>query len=158
MPIISKICLVITLVLLAIPAGAKAQLACPMIGCLDGFTIEISPDYRWKQGDYQFDFIIDGKNLSCKGRLPFSSCEQQIKCSGEGVLITESGCMLPAEGHGYGNISLSSSPKYVALTIKRSGFIIGKSDWHPDYKISTPNGKQCEPTCRQATVSIKLAD
>lgn len=142
---------------LLLAGNAHAQMACTQMGCVDGLTVSIAPDYQWKPGNYAFDFTIDGKLLKCKGALPLKSCDaHNITCDGDGVMITESGCALPADAHGFGDIMLGSGPSSVALTISRDGKPIGQGDWNVKYQTAAPNGPECGPVCHQATVKLDI--
>lgn len=144
-------------VLYAASAQAQPQQACTEIGCLDGLTISTSLDYVWKPGKYNFDFLIDGRAVKCTGALPLKPCEtHSITCSEEGVMITESGCALPADAQGFGDIMLGSGPRTIKLTITRDGESIAAGNWAPKYQTSQPNGPACGPVCRQATVKLDL--
>lgn len=142
---------------LLLAGSAHAQMGCTQIGCVDGITISISPDYQWKPGIYAFNFTIDGKSIKCKGTLPLASCEgHNLTCDGEGVLITESGCALPPDAHGFGDIMLESSGSSLALNISRDGQSIAHGNWRVQYNTSQPNGAGCGPICRQATVTLDI--
>jgi hypothetical protein len=149
--------LIIIAALLLVASPAQAQQACTEMGCMNGLTIDVPLDYRWQPGAYVFDFNLDGKAVRCTGSLPLKSCDQpSITCSAEGVMIMESGCALPKNGHGFGMITIDSSPASASIKITRSGQMIAQNSWKPAYQITRPNGPRCEPTCRQATVSLTL--
>jgi hypothetical protein len=140
--------------LLLMVISAQAQRPCTEIGCMNGLTIDVPLDYRWQSGAYVFDFDLDGKAVRCTGNLPLKSCDQRsLTCNAEGVMIMESGCALP-NGHGFGMITIDSSPASASLKITHNGQTIAQSSWKPAYKITQPNGPRCEPTCRQANVSL----
>jgi hypothetical protein len=143
-------------VLLLMANPAQAQRPCTEIGCMNGLTIDVPLDYRWQPGAYVFDFNLDGKAVRCTGSLPLKSCDQRsLTCTAEGVMIMESGCALP-DGHGFGMITIDSSPASASVRITHNGQTIAQSSWKPAYQITQPNGPRCEPTCRQATVSLTL--
>lgn len=142
---------------LLLAGSAQAEQACTEIGCVDGLTVSIPPDYPWQPGDYTFDFTVDGKPLHCKGSLPLASCENRnITCDGDGVMIMESGCALPKDTHEFGDIMLETGPSALALTITRNGETIAKGNWQVRYNTSQPNGAGCGPVCRQATVNLDI--
>lgn len=146
-----------TLALLLWAGPANAQMACTLIGCIDGLTIDMPADQRWEPGRYVFDVTLDGRSIRCTGALPLKTCEERsLTCNAGGVMITESGCAMPADSHGFGPIAIASGPSSIALTIRRDGQTIATGDWTPEYKTSRPNGPQCPPVCRQATVTLQL--
>jgi len=144
--------------LMALSAAAHAQpQACTQIGCVDGLTISVPMEYEWKKGNYAFDFLIDGRSVKCSGALPLKSCEEHnITCSSDGVMIMESGCALPPEAHGFGDIMLGSDPRQVAVKIRYNGEQIASGNWTPHYQSAQPNGSGCGPVCRQASVKLDM--
>ncbi len=149
-------CLVFMIIFLLAPA-AQAQQACTQIGCMDGLTISVPLDYEWKPGAYTFDFLLDGRAVTCTGTLPLKSCEtHSISCSAEGVMIMESGCAMPAQTHGFGDIMLGSGPRQVVLTIRHNRTQIARGNWTPKYTTLSPNGPACGPVCKQANVSLEM--
>lgn len=143
------------LALMAFPAWA--QQACTQIGCTDGLVVSMPMDHRWTAGEYIFDFSVDGRQVRCVGALPLKPCGQNsVLCDGEGMTIVESGCALPEESHGFGDIVLDTSPEQVILVISRNGKAIAHGDWKPEYLASRPNGPGCDPICRQATVPLRM--
>lgn len=147
----------IFLTALLVSGYAQAQRVCTEIGCLSGLVISISTNYSWQPGNYEFDFLIDGRTLKCSGTLPLESCERRsVTCSEDGIIITESGCALASEGHAFGDIMLSSEPRYISVKISRNGQEIASAGWTPNYQIFRPNGPSCLPICRQSTVKLDL--
>ncbi len=150
--IIAVFCVVLTLM----PFTARAGMpACTEMGCTDGFTIDVPPDYKWPFGAYTFTFMVVGKTTVCKGSLPLKDCESRsITCDKPGITIMESGCALPPESQGFGMITLDSFPRTLDLKIEHDGEIVVQRSFNPVYTDMVPNGAQCEPKCRQATVRL----
>lgn len=136
------------------PAGAER--ACTQIGCVDGLTLTIDPVHRWEKGDYIFDFMIEGKAVQCKAALPLKPCEEpSVSCDPPGiVMISESGCALPEDAQGFGDIRIESAPMAIRLDIFHNGEKIHGLAAHPQYQTSQPNGPQCGPVCRSASVDL----
>lgn len=137
------------LILLAsLPAVAQER-PCTMMGCMDGVRIELQAS-KWPAGKYDFTITQDGVATHCSGSLPLAGCDQpNIKCDHDGVMIEESGCALPPEGHSFPVINLSSVPKSVLINIKQQSGV----SFHHSYTITPhcayPNGKGCDakPCC-----------
>ncbi len=147
---------VLALFFFSISAHAEPR-ACTEMGCTSGFTIQVSPDYRWQPGQYHFAFQLDDKTITCDGVLPLPPCEQNgMKCSAEGVIITQSGCALPKEDHGFGDMFLSIFPKQVGVNITRDSKTIAAQQFTPAYQVLQPNGEGCEPVCKQATTTLDI--
>jgi hypothetical protein len=137
----------------AVPA--QADTACTEIGCIDGLSLTVPPDYHWGTGDYVFSFTLDGRAVTCTGALPLKECgEASMSCDGDDVMITESGCALLPEAHGFGNVYIASSPTKIQVKVTRNGAVLMDKKMTPRYRDTHPNGAQCEPQCRQATVAL----
>jgi hypothetical protein len=127
--------------------------ACTEIGCVDGLRVSLEPSARWPAGEYRFDFVIDGTPATCTGALPLPGCEQggALRCTGAPVQIGESGCALPPLEHGFSDISLTSAPAHLKVTISRDAQVIGERELRPSYQRSQPNGPDCPPVCNSAS-------
>jgi hypothetical protein len=145
--------------LLAFSACAEEEppLMCTQMGCVDGLQVAVDPNYRWQPGDYIFEIAMDGKPQRCEGALPLRSCDlSNLSCTGEGATVMESGCALPKDAHGFGDIHFSTTPKDVAVKIIRNGKTIGEGKWQPHYQKLAPNGEACGPICQHARVELEL--
>lgn len=132
--------------------------ACTDIGCVDGLRIELQPGSgHWDKGEYAFEIETPAGKTVCKGSLPLRACEggPSLHCEGPQVMIGESGCALPAEQHGFSTIELASGPASATIVIARDGTELARKTTAPAYRVSTPNGPGCEPTCRQASDTLR---
>jgi hypothetical protein len=48
---------------------------CSEIGCVNGLTLRVDPDYDWKTGNYDSFFKLGAKSVTCQGRLPLKPCD-----------------------------------------------------------------------------------
>ena len=143
--------------ILAFPSIAYAQMqVCAQIGCIDGLILRSDPSREWKDGNYTFQFVLDNRHVKCWGELPLKPCgEQSLKCDKEGVMILESGCALPKNQHGFGDIMIDRDPSKVMLRITHNNKpIVTKTIARVDYQKSMPNGAGCGPVCRSAAYNI----
>lgn len=139
--------------------GDDGPRACTMIGCMDGFSIELRPSSAWPAGEYSFAFVIDGAPVTCTGALPLPACDggPALTCDAAGaVQIGESGCALPPESHGFSDILFTGAPKTVELTISRGGAPLLARTFTPTYVQSQPNGEGCPPVCKSASATLTL--
>lgn len=142
------------------PPGADR--ACTQIGCVEGLTIDVASTSGWAPGTYRFDFELDQEKVSCEGTLPLRACEHgpSVRCTPEGaaerVMISESGCALPAAEHSLPSISIRGEPARVRLTVSRDGTQLAAEEMTPQYRTMRPNGPECEPVCRQASAKVTL--
>jgi hypothetical protein len=95
----------------------------------------------------------------CEGSVPLKNCgEPNITCSKPDIVqIMESGCALPKDAHGFGDIFLMTAPKDVKVEIARDGKSLLSEHFTPTYITSQPNGEGCEPVCTQAATPLTLA-
>jgi hypothetical protein len=141
------------------PDATTPQRACTQIGCVDGLRVITQKTASWQPGTYEFAFDIDGTDVSCRGSLPLPACDQGpgLKCDvTEKVQITESGCALPADQHGFGDMGFTGEPTRVKISVRHEGKEIHAEELTPSYKVVQPNGDGCEPTCNSATAEIKI--
>ena len=141
------------------PEAPPPQRACTEIGCMNGLNVRVEKPTPWPAGDYEFVFDLDGTAVTCKGALPLPPCERSpaLVCDPAGrVQVTESGCALPAEQHGWGDVQIEGEPAHAKVTIRHAGAVLHEADLQPEYRTLQPNGPDCEPTCRSASVSIAV--
>lgn len=135
---------------------AAAQQACTEIGCTNGVTFSVDPARAWGRGVYRFSFIFDNKIVDCRARLPLKPCAEgpSVTCDGTGVMITESGCALPKESHGFGDIHIDGAPTRVVARVIYNNKLLVTRTIRPAYRESRPNGPQCGPVCRSAAYDL----
>lgn len=141
------------------PLPANAQLMCTEIGCVNGLTLRVDPNYDWKTGSYDFHFSFDGRTAECHGELPLKKCEDgpSLSCNKKGITIVESGCALPASAHGFGDIHIDGAPKKVMVRIAHNGQTIVTRTLVANYQKIRPNGPQCGPVCESASYDLLYA-
>lgn len=130
---------------------------CTMIACMDGLAVRIDPEYKWRPGNYVFTFKAGDKTSVCKGSLPLKSCDtMNITCSAAWAQIMESGCALPEDAQGFGDITVHGYVNELSITITRDGKTIAQRNLAPHYNSSQPNGPGCGPACCQASVDLPI--
>lgn len=143
----------------ATPSGDQP---CTSMGCYSGVQIAVeaasASSAAWPAGSYRFAVTLDDKTVTCEGSLPLKDCGDglSIKCDGEGVMIGESGCALPAEQQMFSDIHLDGEPKHIKINVERDGEVVATADFAPEFKITRPNGPTCEPVCNQATGTLRF--
>ncbi len=138
----------------AAPDGDPPDAPCPMMGCIDGLTIELAPPGgQWAPGAYVFQVKSTEGTTSCEGSLPLPACDQgrALRCTGPTVSIGEVGCALPPDQHGFAGIDLPGGPLLVEISIQKDGQPLASAELDPDYRTESPNGLRCGPVCEQAS-------
>jgi hypothetical protein len=136
------------------PSGA----VCTEKGCESGLVLVFQPKAPWPAGAYRFLFDLDGRRVTCTGRLPLQGCaHRNALCDGADVALAESGCDLPAVSHSFWSASFQGYPREVEASAFLDGKPIGKAALKPKYERSQPNGPGCEPTCCAASAELQLA-
>ncbi len=141
------------------PGPAPTDRVCTQIGCLNGLLVRVAKATPWVPGRYTFELDLDGVQVSCSGALPLQPCESgpSLACTGDGkVIISESGCALPPESQGFGDLQISGEPQSVGITIKLDDSVLHTTTLNPSYVTSQPNGPGCEPTCRSGSGDLEL--
>jgi hypothetical protein len=146
--------------LLTSGAAQAQERACTQIGCMNGLTLQVDPDYDWKRGQYEFEFVLDNRKVRCWGELPLNAYGEgsTVSCNKQGVTITESGCALPETRQGFGDIYIEGEPRRVMVRVSYNNRAIVTRSISADYKISRPNGPGCGPVCNFAAYNLFSAD
>lgn len=139
---------------------AHAQKACTEMGCANGLTLAADPSFDWEPGFYDFKFFVDGKTMSCRGKLPLDRCEDAptFGCDSRNVEIVESGCALPINKHAIAAIHIKGMPRKVIVTAKRNDKPFLTRTISPKYEQVQPNGPGCLPICRRAEYGLLSAE
>jgi hypothetical protein len=129
--------------------------ACTLIGCEDGFKVDLTPASGWPAGAYRFTIDVDATRVTCRGALPLPACQAgpAVTCEPSGlVTIAESGCALAASAHGFPQITFEPKlrPKRVVIAVARNESVVARADLSPEFKRLEPNGPGCLPICNQA--------
>ena len=142
--------------LCAFTQSALAQKACTEIGCVNSLTLKGDETRDWKNGNYNFDFVLDNRRVRCWGELPLKPCEEgpSLSCNKPGVSIVESGCALPKDQHAFGDIHIDGEPRRVMVRITHNNKTILTRSVSPQYQKSRPNGTGCGPVCSSASYNL----
>lgn len=138
---------------------APPQKICTAMGCVNGLNVSVAKATAWPAGVYDFVLDLDGTAVTCTGALPLKPCDEgpSLTCTPtDKVQITESGCALPTDQHGFGDIHIEGAPANVKLTIRTGETVLFENELRPEYRTLQPNGPDCEPTCRSASGAITL--
>jgi hypothetical protein len=125
-------------------------IACTQIGCVDGLSVGL--EHEWTAGSYTFEITLDGITTYCQATLPFASCEVEPACpSNSDIMVSLSGCALPAENHSFAEVSTTRFDfSQMKVKILLGSTTISEKTFTPEFRTTQPNGPQCEPTCHQA--------
>lgn len=123
-------------------------LSCTQMWCQEGLMLNLKGD-QWPAGEYMFKIKLDDKDVTCKGSLPFKTCDGSVTCDDASVTIGESGCAMENETHSFHAVMVQTPPKHMTLDIARGD---GKSfsfDSAVESQCGYPNGEQCDlrPCC-----------
>jgi hypothetical protein len=144
------------IVLLASAAACSAvtdRRSCTALGCQDGLQIDFQAS-TWPQGAYRFDVDADGRSTVCACALPLSPSGPNGGCNDAGVLLGQSGSMLPAAQQSLTGLIFHSHPKKVRIVASRDGVSLADRTFDPQYQKLQPNGPECEPTCSSAHAAM----
>jgi hypothetical protein len=105
-------------------------------------------------GAYEVEVVLDGAPLTCRVTIPLSQQPVDDGCASRGVLLTQSGSMLPTASQSIGGLSIQRGDlKSVVVRVKRDGVLLKQGAFTPNYVTTPgPNGPECEPkTCTVAS-------
>lgn len=129
------------------PNGSRA---CTLIGCGSAFSVQFDKAGAWRQGHYRVLVTLDDRPIECTADFPLS-CDVTSSCADPGVLLLLSGCALARESQTIAGVEvLQETPAAVSIEVFDEAGSLVKGAWQPAYLTSTPNGSECEPTCRTA--------
>lgn len=138
------------------PSQPDPPRVCSTIGCVDGLTVALQAR-AWPAGSYEFAVRLDQRTVTCTGTLPLPACgTPSLTCDGPGVAIGESGCALPPEQHGFGEIHVDTTPDEVEVRLSFEGKARVTYTSKPVYRTTQPNGPECEPTCTNGGITMEV--
>lgn len=135
--------LVLAAAVALVPAGCDniGEQGCTLIGCQDQLTVTFG---HLVALPYDVKLTLDGKTatFTCDGTGVKSPAGTSVqRCDGEGFVLLATPAMV--------DVSVTCGVAPDDGGISRCG-----TSAQPTYKTTQPNGPNCEPTCRQATVTV----
>lgn len=128
--------------------------ACPAIACVNGLMLDFT---LTEPGQYAVTLTSELGVVTCSAKLPLPACDEpQAPCSDPDVILTASGCALPAAQHSLGGLHLTQAyPKELKLEVERDGTKVGTATLTPSYvDVPPPGGEGCGPGCKQASMVV----
>lgn len=149
--------------------------SCTEVGCSDGVMLEVRTGQGGlADGSYVFDLEAGAQNHTCSfvvpDDLPERGSLQQIECTprldvflGPASVCTEQrrgdavseSCML-VPGQFVLQANVQGTPPELELRLSRDGTLLAEQTLTAVYETTRPNGPDCEPECRIATVEVTL--
>ncbi len=144
-----------------LPSPSEPELACTLIGCSDGLTIELQRTTRWSAGDYRIDLVVDGVNVACETRITDDPCDEEATSCTAGTQVRLATarpfeCATPPTMNNVPSIYIDKAAAEVKLSVKHDGAELASESIAPRYDAVTPNGPACGPICRQARIPVAL--
>ena len=139
--------------LLLCACDAFPPVACTEIGCSDGLTIELNArEGAFTPGTYTVAAVSDVDEACSFTIGGADDCAEGAGC------VTESSCEagFVLETGDDQVVFLLGSPDSLTLTVDRDGEILLEETFAPEYVETQPNGKNCPPTCRNASAAFEL--
>jgi hypothetical protein len=123
----------ITCVLAVLAANAacaprEAERTCTLIGCDDGWAVEIVGGTL--PATYTVRAVVDGRVVATHACTPDNPCGRQL--------------FLPGLTAAQADLEIVGADLDLRWTVR------------PEYQLVQPNGPDCPPTCRQARVQVRL--
>jgi hypothetical protein len=107
--------------------GPSDNRVCTLIGCVGGLRVMLEA-------------------------LPTSSFTLSVQAPGQPAKVVN--CPVPAScgtAHVFQDFTASEALIEVTTSLGTARYTV-----RPEYRVSYPNGSQCEPTCRSATTSVAI--
>ena len=147
-------------------AACEVGHSCTDIGCGDGVSIVVSPESNvWQEGSYTVELELDGSRRSCNFSIPADlpptgsvtslECgllEQLAECTSvrQGDAVSQSCSPIPNQHRLV--LDAQGQPASVTVTLKRDDAVLLSHEDEFRYVETRPNGPDCGPVCRNATV------
>ena len=157
----SLVCIGIVLLVGAAAAGGCGGKVCTLIGCGDGLTASVhSADGSFPSGMHRIELMADGNTWTCTFVYP-AALQMQPLCSGFRVeFLTRDGLHRDPvrcdPGQYVETITVGGTPGQVHVWQYVDDVPILDAAAAPSYEESWPNGPECGPACRQASLSWTL--
>jgi hypothetical protein len=155
--------------------GSGTQ-SCTEVGCQDMASVMLrTADNTWPEGLYELIVRADDIESRCSLRLPDQTPQTgqstNVICGTSGVAFAlqqdttcESGCdggvcwnrCTPVAGSFYQRVSVQGAPARLQITLSRDSAALVTTDLAPTYQETRPNGPNCEPVCRQASIDLAV--
>lgn len=148
---------------------------CHEIGCADHVSVRVTArDHPWPEGEYQLEVAFGELEGTCEFTLPDElpprgavtsidcvdgvevGIQQLYECSTqrEGDAVSQS-CQPIPERYEV-TLGAYATPEHLSLTLRHNGSLLLDESRDVSYAVTRPNGPQCEPECRQATVELSF--
>jgi hypothetical protein len=129
-------------------AACDFSQTCTDVGCETGLTLSVRrASGTWADGDYVLAAGTERCNFSIPRDLPAVGSITRPGCDG--------GTQAQLGNSGL-ELSLSTTPKTLAVSLTRDRSVILSETSTPRYQESQPNGPDCGPVCRQADVDLAV--
>jgi hypothetical protein len=150
--------------------------SCTLIGCNDGMQLTLrTADDRWADGAYTLDVTIDGEAHACAFSVPEDIPEQEgrivdLACDSDLTiqLVPKTECTEMTRGDAVSQScewiedawllqgGVQGMVENLSVRVRRDDATLLDRTLEPEYVESRPNGPDCEPLCRQATVELTI--
>jgi hypothetical protein len=133
--------LLLTGVVIVVAVLAGPVIGCTLVGCVGGLDITLT---GLSTSNYQISLTFpsgETKTLNCGSNVADESVAFEKSCSSDGAFFRLDPDTAP--------------PKKVTVTVVVDGKAFSQ-DFSPKYEKFQPNGKNCPPTCYNATIEMKI--
>lgn len=148
---------------------------CTEIGCVDQASVSLRTESgEWQPGAYALALSFDGTDYACSfdvpDDLPANGSVGMLSCSPrlDAYINQEVTCMeythgdsvsqscTPIPDQYYVSVSVMGTPASVDVSLERDGDTLVEETHELSYEEARPNGPECEPLCRQASVEVNV--
>jgi hypothetical protein len=144
---------------------------CTLANCSDGMSVSVvSQTGEWPSGDYTLDLSLDGLSGSCVFSMPADApqpgsvarfdCGDEIEVSLGYLFECADGAIPPVCEPIPDQYELTFyqgwTPRTLQLSLSRDATVLVSEDRELSYVEETPNGRECGPVCRNASVELSF--
>ena len=130
------------------PLLTACERSCTDVGCDSNVRLELNESLP--SGEYQLSATLDDETRECLLSLDINGQLQDESV----VCLEENNLRFEAD-----NLVITGTPQSILLTIEyvSSGQTVSES-FTPEYVTNSPNGKKCDPTCRNAAAVFDITE
>lgn len=128
---------------------------CNLVGCKNGFALQIDGSASLPPGSYVFEVALDNVPTICTRSIP-TSPGGDIDCSSDSI-VTVNPVISMQSGTVTGfEVATTKTPTVVSLVVRYEEAVVASESVMPTYGTSDPDGAGCSAPCRFQSVSTPL--
>ncbi|HKO93316.1 MAG TPA: hypothetical protein VJU61_19305 [Polyangiaceae bacterium] len=152
----SSLSLALSLALLAScgdPEKSSEEL-CTLVGCSDGFTVNLVANEPLREGSYDVEVTMDGAPATCRISLPVDlgadpACSDSASLRASAT-VHNNGAPPDRDVPNAIIVNVLVAADVAVLNVRHDDAPLFEQTYRPSYQTIAPNGPECGPICSSA--------